>query len=89
MGGDRDGNPFVTAKTTKEVILLSRWMAANLYEKELTKLIQDLSMHECSNILKKKVAEIYQSSWRRKFFNPNHLFIPMSKKALVIKKIIF
>ena len=60
MGGDRDGNPFVTAKTTKEVILLSRWMAANLYEKELTKLIQDLSMHECSNILKKKVGKTFE-----------------------------
>ncbi|MBD1156539.1 phosphoenolpyruvate carboxylase, partial [Pelagibacterales bacterium SAG-MED16] len=33
MGGDRDGNPNVTAKVTKEVILLSRWEAAKLYEK--------------------------------------------------------
>ena len=48
MGGDRDGNPYVTAKTTEEVILLSRWEAANLYEKELTNLIQSLSMHDCS-----------------------------------------
>ena len=41
MGGDRDGNPNVTAAITKEVILLSRWEAAKLYEKELTKLIRD------------------------------------------------
>ena len=40
MGGDRDGNPNVTAKTTEEVILLSRWEAANLYEKEFTKIIE-------------------------------------------------
>ena len=33
MGGDRDGNPNVTADVTKEVILLSRWEAAKLYEK--------------------------------------------------------
>ena len=51
IGGDRDGNPNVTAKTTEEVILLSRWAAANLYEKELTQLIQSLSMHECSEAL--------------------------------------
>jgi phosphoenolpyruvate carboxylase len=56
MGGDRDGNPNVTAKTTQEVVLLSRWEAANLYEKEFNKIIQKLSMHECSNELKKKVG---------------------------------
>jgi len=56
MGGDRDGNPNVTAKTTEEVVLLSRWEAANLYEKEFTKIIQKLSMHECSKELKKKIG---------------------------------
>jgi len=57
MGGDRDGNPNVTAKTTEEVVLLSRWEAANLYEKEFTKIIQKLSMHECSKELRKKVRD--------------------------------
>ena len=32
MGGDRDGNPNVTADVTRKVILLSRWEAAKLYE---------------------------------------------------------
>ena len=40
MGGDRDGNSNVTSKVTKEVILLSRWEAAKLYEKALTKIIR-------------------------------------------------
>ncbi len=48
MGGDRDGNPNVTSETTREVILLSRWEASKLYEKELTKLIRSLSMEKCS-----------------------------------------
>jgi phosphoenolpyruvate carboxylase len=56
MGGDRDGNPNVTANITNRVILLTRWEAANLYEKEFTKIIQKLSMHECSNILKRKIG---------------------------------
>jgi len=56
MGGDRDGNPNVTAKTTEQVVLMSRWEAANLYEKEFTKIIEKLSMHECSKELKKKVG---------------------------------
>ena len=60
MGGDRDGNPNVTAKTTEQVILLSRWEAANLYEKEFTKIIQKLSMHECSKELRKKVGNSYE-----------------------------
>ena len=57
MGGDRDGNPNVTAKTTKEVILLSRWEAASLYEKGFTKLIQSLSLHDCSKKIKKVVGK--------------------------------
>jgi len=56
MGGDRDGNSSVTSKVTEEVVLLSRWMAANLYEKELTKLIRNLSIHECSKTLQDKVG---------------------------------
>ena len=56
MGGDRDGNPNVTAKTTEEIILLARWEAANLYERELTKLIESLSMHECSKVLKSRTG---------------------------------
>ena len=35
MGGDRDGNPNVTADVTRKVILLSRWEAAKLYELSL------------------------------------------------------
>ena len=60
MGGDRDGNPSVTAKITQQVVLLSRWKAANLYEKELTKIIQELSMHECSKTLKNKVGKSHE-----------------------------
>ena len=60
MGGDRDGNPNVTAKITEEVILLSRWKAANLYEKELTNLIQSLSMHECSKTLRQVVGNTFE-----------------------------
>ena len=57
MGGDRDGNPNVTAKTTQEVILLSRWEAANLYEKDLTNLIQNLALHDCSKKIRDSVGQ--------------------------------
>ncbi len=60
MGGDRDGNPNVTAEVTKKVVLFSRWQAAKLYEKELTKLIQDLSMKECSTRIKRATGNSYE-----------------------------
>ena len=60
MGGDRDGNPNVNAKVTKEVILLSRWEAAKLYEKALTKIIRSYSMQKCSKKIKNKVGKSYE-----------------------------
>ena len=60
MGGDRDGNPNVTAKVTKEVILLSRWEAAKLYEKSLTKIIRSYSMEKCSKTILRAVGKSYE-----------------------------
>jgi len=60
MGGDRDGNPNVTSKVTKEAILLSRWEAAKLYEKELTKLISSLSIKKCSKKILKKTGKTFE-----------------------------
>ncbi len=60
MGGDRDGNPFVTSEVTKRVILLSRWEAAKLYEKSLTKLIRSYSMEKCSNEILKTTGKTFE-----------------------------
>ncbi|MFV8783366.1 phosphoenolpyruvate carboxylase [Microbulbifer sp. SA54] len=51
MGGDRDGNPNVTARVTREVLLLARWMAADLYLRDVENLLADLSMHRASEEL--------------------------------------
>lgn len=48
MGGDRDGNPNVTAAVTREVLLLARWMAADLYLRDVDHLAADLSMQQAS-----------------------------------------
>ncbi|WP_163932187.1 phosphoenolpyruvate carboxylase [Paraferrimonas sp. SM1919] len=49
MGGDRDGNPFVTAKVTKEVLLRNRLCAAELYLTEVRELITELPMERAND----------------------------------------
>lgn len=57
MGGDRDGNPNVTATVTAEVLLLSRWMAADLYLNDIDDLRAELSMSQASKELRDRVGE--------------------------------
>ncbi|MEP0202779.1 MAG: phosphoenolpyruvate carboxylase [Halioglobus sp.] len=52
MGGDRDGNPNVTATITREVLLLSRWQAADLYLTDIMNLLEELSMTRCNEQLR-------------------------------------
>ena len=51
MGGDRDGNPNVTAKVTREVLLLNRWKAIDLYSQDVAGLLNELSMWRCNDEL--------------------------------------
>ncbi|MED6122200.1 Phosphoenolpyruvate carboxylase 4 [Stylosanthes scabra] len=62
MGGDRDGNPNVTAKVTKDVSLLSRWMAIDLYIREVDSLRFELSMNQCSDSLSRLAHEILEEA---------------------------
>ena len=57
MGGDRDGNPFVTSKVTRQVLLLSRWKAADLFAKDLDLLSSELSMYQASPALTELVGD--------------------------------
>ncbi|MDY7559308.1 phosphoenolpyruvate carboxylase [Pseudomonas sp. 10B1] len=68
MGGDRDGNPNVTAAVTREVLLLARWMAADLYLRDVDQLASELSMQEASDALRAAAgdsAEPYRAILKR------------------------
>ncbi|XP_058088599.1 phosphoenolpyruvate carboxylase 4-like [Magnolia sinica] len=81
MGGDRDGNPNVTAKVTRDVSLLSRWMAIDLYTREVENLRFELSMSRCNAKMERLAHEIllketasedeHHESWNQQL-NRNH-----------------
>ena len=58
MGGDRDGNPNVTAEVTEQVCRVSRWKALELYYRDVEKLRRELSMNRCSLALGKKLGNV-------------------------------
>ncbi|CAA6665618.1 unnamed protein product [Spirodela intermedia] len=62
MGGDRDGNPRVTPEVTRDVCLLARMMAANLYYSQIEDLMFELSMWRCSDELRVRAEELHRSS---------------------------
>ncbi|GBG71386.1 hypothetical protein CBR_g8806 [Chara braunii] len=65
MGGDRDGNPNVTSSVTRDVCLLLRLMAANLYYSQIEPLMFELSMWRCSSELREKLQSTNQDVTRR------------------------
>ncbi|MEG3222729.1 phosphoenolpyruvate carboxylase [Vibrio gigantis] len=61
MGGDRDGNPFVTHTITKEVLRLSRWKAADLYLGDVNELITELSMTKCNDAVRELAGDEHEA----------------------------
>ena len=64
MGGDRDGNPRVTAAVTREVLLIARWGAADLFLRDINVLIESLSMTVATQALRERAdnaAEPYRA----------------------------
>ncbi|KAI3804847.1 hypothetical protein L1987_26694 [Smallanthus sonchifolius] len=65
MGGDRDGNPRVTSEVTRDVCLLARMMAANMYFSQIEDLMFEMSMWRCSDELRVRAEELHRSSSKR------------------------
>ena len=68
MGGDRDGNPRVTAAVTREVLMRARWTAATLFLRDVEALNAALSMQAATPALLAAVddaAEPYRALLQR------------------------
>jgi phosphoenolpyruvate carboxylase len=60
MGGDRDGNPNVTATVSQRAVWLAQWMAAVLYEKEINALRFELSLSHCDAHLRALTEDAHE-----------------------------
>jgi phosphoenolpyruvate carboxylase len=68
IGGDRDGNPYVTSGVTMHVLHLCRWRAAELIHVEIDSLLFDLSMTSGSSELLEAIKPLLNedsSKWAR------------------------
>jgi phosphoenolpyruvate carboxylase len=81
MGGDRDGNPNVTAKVTREVLSLSRWMAADLYLRDIRSLMTHLSMWD-ANAQLMALAKQYASDAPRNSSEPYRIVLSKLRELL-------
>ncbi|MCK3657333.1 phosphoenolpyruvate carboxylase [Pasteurellaceae bacterium Pebbles2] len=57
VGGDRDGNPFVTAKTTRQVLAMNRAKAAELFLEDIRGLADELSVIQCTPEFRAKYGD--------------------------------
>lgn len=60
IGGDRDGNPFVTPEVTRRACLMARWTGLALYAKEVEQLRFELSMSDASTELRDRVEGAHE-----------------------------
>jgi phosphoenolpyruvate carboxylase len=60
IGGDRDGNPFVTPEVTRSACLMARWTGLSLYAKEIEELRFELSMSDATAELLSQVDRAHE-----------------------------
>ena len=57
IGGDRDGNPYVTCAITRRVVCLARAFACTLFRREIDVLAEELSMASASEELRQRADD--------------------------------
>jgi phosphoenolpyruvate carboxylase len=60
LGGDRDGNPSITPEVTRLACAAARWIAADLYERDIRDLRLELSMTSATDELRDRAGGAHE-----------------------------
>lgn len=74
IGGDRDGNPFVTAKTLKQSALTQCEVIMNYYDKKIYQLYREFSLSTSIVNVSKQVIEMARQSKDNSIYREKELY---------------
>ncbi|CAG6194707.1 phosphoenolpyruvate carboxylase [Streptococcus pneumoniae] len=74
IGGDRDGNPFVTAKTLKQSALTQCEVIMNYYDKKIYQLYREFSLSTSIVNVSKQVREMARQSKDKSIYREKELY---------------
>lgn len=74
IGGDRDGNPFVTAKTLKQSALTQCEVIMNYYDKKIYQLYREFSLSTSIVNVSKQVKEMARQSKDNSIYREKELY---------------
>lgn len=74
IGGDRDGNPFVTAKTLKQSALTQCEVIMNYYDKKIYQLYREFSLSTSIVNVSKQVREMARQSEDNSIYREKELY---------------
>ncbi|OIB53334.1 phosphoenolpyruvate carboxylase [Streptococcus pneumoniae] len=77
IGGDRDGNPFVTAKTLKQSALTQCEVIMNYYDKKIYQLYREFSLSTSIVNVSKQVREMARQSKDNSIYREKELYRPL------------
>ena len=94
IGGDRDGNPNVTAKVTFRAMIISRWQAADLILRNLEEIYEELSVTKATDALRemtngaREALSRYFETRARRVRSSGTAWEPIFKTALWLHRLL-
>ena len=87
VGGDRDGNPFVTPQITRNALRLQKIEVLNEYCRRVSELIEILTQSESQTELPPEFQQSLQQEqgWLQQYLAKEHLSEPYRRKLSLVK----